>query len=33
MTQYNTLKVKMSNLELNRLKLEIKNGTSGTLKI
>ena len=33
MTQYNTLNVKLSNSQLNKLKLEIKNGTEVTLKI
>ena len=33
MTQYNTLNVKLSNSQLNELKLGIKNGTSVTLKI
>ena len=33
MTQYNTLNVKLSNLQLNKLKSEIKNGTEITLKI
>ena len=33
MTQYNTLNVKLSNLQLNKLKLGIKNGTEVTLKI
>ena len=33
MTQYNTLNVKWSNSQLNKLKLGIKNGTEGTLKI
>ena len=31
MTQYNTLRVKLSNLQLNKLKSEIKNGTEVTL--
>ena len=33
MTQYNTLNVKLSNLQLNKLKSRIKNGTEITLKI
>ena len=33
MTEYNTLKVKLSNLQLNELKLGIKNGTAVALKI
>ena len=33
MTQYNTLNVKLSNPQLNKLKLEIKNGTEITLNI
>ena len=33
MTQYNTLKVKLSNSQLNKLKSGIKNGTEATLKI
>ena len=33
MTQYNTLNVKFSNLQLNRLKSGIKNGSEVTLKI
>ena len=33
MTQYNTLNVKLSNSELNKLKSGIKNGTKVTLKI
>ena len=33
MTQYNILNVKLSNLQLNKLKLGIKNGTEVTLKI
>ena len=33
MTQYNTLNVKLSNSELNKLKSGIKNGTEVTLKI
>ena len=33
MTQYNTLNVKLSNLQLNKLKVGIKNGTDVTLKI
>ena len=32
MTQYETLNVKLSNLQLNKLKLGIKNGTGVTLK-
>ena len=32
MTQYNTSNVKLSNLQLNKLKLEIKTGTEVTLK-
>ena len=32
MTQYNTLNVKLSNSQLNKLKSEIKNGTEVTLK-
>ena len=31
MTQYNTLNVKLSNLQLNKLKSAIKNGTEVTL--
>ena len=30
MTQYNTLKVKLSNLQLNKLKSGIRNGTEVT---
>ena len=30
MTQYNTLNVKLSNLQLNKLKSRIKNGTEVT---
>ena len=33
MTQYNTLNVKLSNLQLTKLKFGIKNGTEVTLKI
>ena len=33
MTQYNTLKIKLSNSQLNELKLVIKNGTEVTLKL
>ena len=33
MTQYNTLKVKLSNSQLNKLKTTIKNGTKGTLNL
>ena len=33
MTQYNTLNVKLSNSQLNKLKLGMKNGTEVTLKI
>ena len=33
MTQYNTLNLNLSNLQLNKLKSEIKNGTEVTLKI
>ena len=33
MTQYNTLNVKLSNSQLNKLKLGIKNGTEITLNI
>ena len=33
MTQYNTLNVMLPNLQLNELKLRIKNGTEITLKI
>ena len=33
MTQYNTLNVKLSNSQLNKLKSGIKNGTELTLKI
>ena len=33
MTQYNTLNIKLSNLQLNKLKSGIKNGTEVTLKI
>ena len=33
MTQYNTLNVKLSNLQLNKLKSGIINGTEVTLKI
>ena len=33
MTQCNTLNVKLSNSQLNKLKLGIKNGTEVTLKI
>ena len=33
MTQYNTLNVKLSNLQLNQLKSGIKNGNEVTLKI
>ena len=33
MTQYNTLNVKLSDLQLNKLKSGIKNGAEVTLKI
>ena len=33
MTQYNTLNVKFSNSQFNKLKSEIKNGTGVTLKL
>ena len=33
MTQHNTLTVKLSNSQLNKLKLGLKNGTEVTLKI
>ena len=33
MTQYNTLNVKLSNPQINKLKFGIKNGTEITLKI
>ena len=33
MTQYNNLNVKMSNLQIDKLKSEIKNGTDVTLKL
>ena len=33
MTQYNTLDVKLSNSQLNKLKSGIKNGTELTLKL
>ena len=33
MTQYNTLNIKLSNSQLNKLKWGIKNGTAVTLKI
>ena len=33
MTQYNTLNVQLSNLQLNQLKSGIKNGTQVTLKL
>ena len=33
MTRYNTLKVKLSNSQLNNLKSGIKNGTEITLKV
>ena len=33
MTQYNTLNIKLSNSQLNELKLGINNGTEVTLKI
>ena len=33
MTQYNTLNVKLSNSQINKLKSGIKNGTEVTLKI
>ena len=33
MTHYNTLNVKLSNSQLNKLKSEIKSGTKVTLKI
>ena len=33
MTQYNTLNVKLSNLQINKLKSGIKNGTEVTLQL
>ena len=33
MTEYNTLKVKFSNSQTNRLKSRIKSGTQATLKL
>ena len=33
MAQYNILNVKFSNLQINKLKLGIKNGTEVTLKV
>ena len=33
MSQYDTLKVNLSNWQLNKLKCEIKNGTEATLKL
>ena len=33
MTLYNTLNVKLSNLQLNKLKSRIKNGTEVTVKL
>ena len=33
MTQYNTLNVKLSNLQLNKLKSAVKNGTGVTLNL
>ena len=33
MTQYNTSNVKLSNLQLNKLKSGIKDGTGATLKL
>ena len=33
MTQYNTLNVKLSNLQLKKLQSRIKNGTQVTLKL
>ena len=33
MTQYNTLNVKLSNSQFNKLRSEIKNGTEVTLKL
>ena len=33
MTQHNSVNVKLSNLQLNELKLAIKNGTEVTLKL
>ena len=33
MTQYNTLNITLSNLQLYKLKSEVKNGTEITLKI
>ena len=33
MTQYNTLNIKLSNWQLNKLKSRIKNGTEMTLKL
>ena len=33
MTEYNILNVKLSNLQLNKLKSEIKNNTEATLKL
>ena len=33
MTQYNSLNVRLSNLQINKLKSVIKNGTKVTLKL
>ena len=33
MTQYNTLNVRLSNLQFNKLELGVKNGTEVTFKI
>ena len=33
MTQYNTLNLQFSNLQLNKVKLEMKNGAEATLKL
>ena len=33
MTQYNTLNIKLSNSQLNKLKFAIKNETEGTLNL
>ena len=33
MTQYNTLNIKLSDLQLNKLKFGLKNGTEATLKL
>ena len=33
MTQYNTLNLQFSNLQLNKVKLEMKNGVEATLKL